>query len=161
MATKSTKKGKPDNQALAQLLKPPAVIKPTAKAETQAPVEAPQVEDKAPEAPKAEDKAPAKAKVKKAPKEPANAKFILAITGKGIPGRGRFIEHRLYHTPWRHQARQFDTREAAQAWADTLQPEEGQQLRVVPYAGYQQTDADKLNWEGTPKIAEKAAPKAA
>ena len=44
---------------------------------------------------------------------PDGAKFIVTVKGK-TGGRSGFVEHRHYLTPWRHQARQFDSRDAAE-----------------------------------------------
>ena len=151
--------------ALATLHKPappapalPAVLPDlpeAAQAEAQAPVTAGPVAGVA----SAEALPPAQAPAAEAD---GKRRYLVKVSGLHC-GRSRFVEARRYLTPWRIQARQFKDAQAAQAWADTLQPEPKQQVRVVVWedpvlehatAEVGETLPDE-RWQGCPKIAAK------
>jgi hypothetical protein len=83
-------------------------------------------------------------------------KFLVQVTGRGH-GRGRFVERRLFLTPWKCQAQQFDSAEGAQALLSTLAPAAGERVAVVAWDGAKVEDISgpefAKRWVGCPKIA--------
>jgi hypothetical protein len=85
-------------------------------------------------------------------------RFLVRVTGTGC-GRSRFVEERLFLTPWRCQARKFKYAEQAEAFMSELAPAPGQSIEVRHWddAWHEDISGPEFahRWMGCPKIAKK------
>jgi nucleotide-binding universal stress UspA family protein len=79
-------------------------------------------------------------------------RYVVGVCGKNC-GRGRFVEARHYLTPWRCQARKFEHKAGAEAFAHTLKRAEGQYIAIKRFEEAWHEEVVDDRWYDTPKIA--------
>lgn len=78
-------------------------------------------------------------------------RFVVRVSGADC-GRGRFVEARHFLTPWKCQARKFEDKADAEAFARTLQRARAQSIDVETFENAWHEEVLDDRWDGTAKI---------